>query len=159
MIWNITAAAFLMDSFPAFSSTPNMEVICSSETSACFRRTTRRNIPQERTLHNHRCGNLKFYDLHILSVGGAWNNSVPVRVFWDSISSSVGFLNWIEQTRINYRCCPSKVVSLNISHIRISQFIVVTCHKPLSTMGKGTPFCTTFCHYSLWLKIKRKENS
>jgi hypothetical protein len=34
---------------------------CSSETSADFKRTTRRYIPQDGTLHNHRCENLISY--------------------------------------------------------------------------------------------------
>jgi hypothetical protein len=38
-----------------------MEAICSSETSANFQRTTRRDVPQDRTLYNHRCENLKSY--------------------------------------------------------------------------------------------------
>jgi hypothetical protein len=38
-----------------------MEAICSSETSADFQRTTRRYIPKDGTLHNHRCENLKSY--------------------------------------------------------------------------------------------------
>jgi hypothetical protein len=36
----------------AYSSTLKMEVTCSSETSVDFQRTTRRYIPEERTLHN-----------------------------------------------------------------------------------------------------------
>jgi hypothetical protein len=36
-----------------------MEAICSSETSFDFQRTTRRDIPEARTLHNHLCENLK----------------------------------------------------------------------------------------------------
>jgi hypothetical protein len=36
-----------------------MEVICSSETSIDTQRTTRRYIPEDGTLHNHRCENLK----------------------------------------------------------------------------------------------------
>jgi hypothetical protein len=36
-----------------------MEAICSSETSADTQRATRRYIPEDSTLHNHRCGNLK----------------------------------------------------------------------------------------------------
>jgi hypothetical protein len=31
------------------------------ETSVDFQRTTRRYIPEDRTLHNHRCENLKSY--------------------------------------------------------------------------------------------------
>jgi hypothetical protein len=38
-----------------------MEAICSSETSVDTQQTTRRYIPEDGTLHNHRCENLKFY--------------------------------------------------------------------------------------------------
>jgi hypothetical protein len=38
-----------------------METICSSETSVESQRTTRRYIPEDRTLHNHRCKNLISY--------------------------------------------------------------------------------------------------
>jgi hypothetical protein len=34
---------------------------CSSETSVDFHRTTRRYIPEDRTLHKHGCENLKSY--------------------------------------------------------------------------------------------------
>jgi hypothetical protein len=42
-------------------STLKMEVTCSSETSVDTQRTTRRYIPEDGTLHNHRCENLKSY--------------------------------------------------------------------------------------------------
>jgi hypothetical protein len=38
-----------------------MEAICSSETSVNIRRTTRRFIPKDSTVYNHRCENLKSY--------------------------------------------------------------------------------------------------
>jgi hypothetical protein len=38
-----------------------MEEICSAETSVDFQRTTRRYIPEDGTLPNHRCENLKSY--------------------------------------------------------------------------------------------------
>jgi hypothetical protein len=38
-----------------------MEAICSSEMSVDFKRTTRRYIPEDSTLHNHRCENLNCY--------------------------------------------------------------------------------------------------
>jgi hypothetical protein len=41
------------------SSTLKMEAIYSSETSVDTQRTPRRNIPEDDTLHNHRCENLK----------------------------------------------------------------------------------------------------
>jgi hypothetical protein len=39
-----------------------MEAICCSETSVETQRTTRRYIPEDGTLHNHRCENLKSYN-------------------------------------------------------------------------------------------------
>jgi hypothetical protein len=38
-----------------------MEAIYSSEASVYFQRTTLRYNPEDRTLHKHRCKNLKFY--------------------------------------------------------------------------------------------------
>jgi hypothetical protein len=40
-----------------------METIGSSETSVATQRTTRRHIPEDDTLHNHRCENLKSYTI------------------------------------------------------------------------------------------------
>jgi hypothetical protein len=42
-------------------STLNMEAKYSSETSVDFQRTTCLYIPEDRTLHNHRCDNLRSY--------------------------------------------------------------------------------------------------
>jgi hypothetical protein len=39
-----------------------MKATRTSETSADFERTTRRYIPEERTLHDHRSENLMFYE-------------------------------------------------------------------------------------------------
>jgi hypothetical protein len=36
-------------------------MICSSKTSVDTQRTTQRYFPEDRTLHNHRCENLKSY--------------------------------------------------------------------------------------------------
>jgi hypothetical protein len=44
-----------------FASTLKMEALCSSETSVATQRTTRRHIPEDDTLHYHRCENLKSY--------------------------------------------------------------------------------------------------
>jgi hypothetical protein len=46
------ATCFTLTSFLAYSSILKMEATCSSETSIEFRRTTRRNIPQDRTLRH-----------------------------------------------------------------------------------------------------------
>jgi hypothetical protein len=48
----------------AYFSTLKMEAICSSETSVDFQRTTQRYIPEDSTLHNHRCENLKSHSPH-----------------------------------------------------------------------------------------------
>jgi hypothetical protein len=42
-----------------FSSTLKMEAICSSETLVATHQATRRHIPEDDTLHYHRCENLK----------------------------------------------------------------------------------------------------
>jgi hypothetical protein len=42
-----------------YSSTLKMEAIYSSETSVDSQRTEGRYIPEDRTLHNYRCENLK----------------------------------------------------------------------------------------------------
>jgi hypothetical protein len=45
------------------SSTLKMEAISSSETSVATQQTTRHHIPEDNTLHNHRCENLKSYKM------------------------------------------------------------------------------------------------
>jgi hypothetical protein len=45
------------------SSTLKMEAICSSETSVNTQRVTLRSIPEDGTLPNHRCENLKSYNV------------------------------------------------------------------------------------------------
>jgi hypothetical protein len=49
-----------------------MEALCSFETSVDTQRTTRRYIPEDGTLHNHRCENLKSYtvEVYFLAEGG-----------------------------------------------------------------------------------------
>jgi hypothetical protein len=52
---------FTIVSCSAYSSILKIEAIFSSETSADIQRTTRLYIPENSTLHDHRCENLKFY--------------------------------------------------------------------------------------------------
>jgi hypothetical protein len=49
-----------------YSSNLNMEATYSSETSADFQGSTRHNIPEDRTLHNHRCENLNSHKLFFI---------------------------------------------------------------------------------------------
>jgi hypothetical protein len=73
------------------SSTLKMETTCSSEPSVETQRTTRRHIPEDDTLHNHRCEKLKSYthnpDWRFSSL-----SSISVRKFYDSV------LNWAMTT-------------------------------------------------------------
>jgi hypothetical protein len=55
--------AYLLVLAEIISSTLKMEAIFSSETSVSTQQTTRRYIPEDDTLHNHRCKNLKSYKL------------------------------------------------------------------------------------------------
>jgi hypothetical protein len=76
------ATFFALVSCLAHSSTLKIEATCSSETSVVFQRTffpkcrlifrqtTRRYSQEDRNLHNHRCENLKSYDI--------WNIVLPV---------------------------------------------------------------------------------
>jgi hypothetical protein len=50
---------FMLGSILAYSAALMMEATCFSETSDDVQRTTRRYIPEDRTLHNHRCDNFK----------------------------------------------------------------------------------------------------
>jgi hypothetical protein len=59
--------AFKLDPCSVYSSTLKMEAICSSETSVGFQRTTRRYIPEDNTLSNHRCESLKSYMITVCS--------------------------------------------------------------------------------------------
>jgi hypothetical protein len=43
-----------------------MEAICSSETSVATQQTTWRQIPEDDTLHNHRCENLKSFRIYLI---------------------------------------------------------------------------------------------
>jgi hypothetical protein len=51
----------LLEGLLNYFSTLMREPIRSSETSGATQRTTRSHIPEDDTLHNHRCENLKSY--------------------------------------------------------------------------------------------------
>jgi hypothetical protein len=64
--------AFTLVSSWAYSSTLKMKPICSSETSVDLQLTTRFYIPEDSTLHNHRCENLKAYKCSSADVLAHW---------------------------------------------------------------------------------------
>jgi hypothetical protein len=57
----LLATCWMLVSCLSYSSTLKMEATCSPGTSVDFQRASRRHIPEDRTLHNHRCQNLKSY--------------------------------------------------------------------------------------------------
>jgi hypothetical protein len=59
--------AFTLVSFSAYSPTLKIEATCSSEMLVHFQRTTWRYVPEDRTLHNHGCKNLKSYTVSVAS--------------------------------------------------------------------------------------------
>jgi hypothetical protein len=64
IFWDVTpctATCCLLVFAELIPSTLKMEAICSSATSVKTRRTTRRHIPEDDTLHNHHCVNLNSY--------------------------------------------------------------------------------------------------
>jgi hypothetical protein len=58
---NFLAACFMLVSWLAYSSTLKLKVTCSPKTSADFQWTTWPYFPDDRTLHNNCCENLKSY--------------------------------------------------------------------------------------------------
>jgi hypothetical protein len=67
-------------SYLAYSSTLKMEVTCSCERSFAFQRTIRHYIPEDRTLPNHRCENLKSYMSVVPSSRMSTCTSLPNRL-------------------------------------------------------------------------------
>jgi hypothetical protein len=62
IFWDMKPCSLLSCWFAEpISSTLKMEAISSSETSGATQRTTWRHIPEDDTLHNHHCENLKSY--------------------------------------------------------------------------------------------------
>jgi hypothetical protein len=64
---NILPPALTLLSCSAYFSTLKMEAICSSVTLVDFQWATQRYIPQDSTLHNHHCENLKSYKICVVS--------------------------------------------------------------------------------------------
>jgi hypothetical protein len=82
---------FTLFSCSFYSSALKMEAMCSSETSVGFQQTTRRYIPEDNILHNHRCENLKSYvrndvlDVHLTELD-------PYLRFWGEKYFMVSYL-------------------------------------------------------------------
>jgi hypothetical protein len=72
--------------------TLKIEATCSYETSVDFQRTTRRYIPEDGTLHNHRCENLKSYELFSSLASKTSHGFSPRRPEFEPGSGRVGFV-------------------------------------------------------------------
>jgi hypothetical protein len=70
------------------SSTLKMEAICCSETSVETQRTTRSHIPEDDTLHNHHCENLKYY------IHEKWLHNHKYKTYADTINELIFLNNW-----------------------------------------------------------------
>jgi hypothetical protein len=114
-----------------YSSTLRIEATCSPETSVDFQRTTRRYIPEDRTLHNHRCENLKSY----INLKSLWKRtgllwSLNLRFSWRCL--------WREATS----CLPPLSADFLLG-LLFNQYLEVICSSETSE--------------SLW--TKRRYNS
>jgi hypothetical protein len=63
----LVAFCFTLVSYLAYSSFLKMDAPCSSDASVNFQRTTRRCIPEDRSVCNHRWEDLKPYSLKLFS--------------------------------------------------------------------------------------------
>jgi hypothetical protein len=114
-----------------------MEAICSSETSVETQRTTRRHIPEDETLHNHRCENLKSYikETCFASFELATGNYEPNETCYTCSEASVGNL-WLW-----HLCDPAKRNLLNVLWTTVCYTLGETkrfvCCKPATIMHWG----------------------
>jgi hypothetical protein len=75
----LLATCFTLVPCLVYSSTPMIEATCSSETSDDFQRPAKRYIPEDTTVHNHRCENLKSYRRNgVQSFGHDWCNGADI---------------------------------------------------------------------------------
>jgi hypothetical protein len=88
----LVATCFTLVSCLAYSSTLKVEATCSFETSVDFQKTTRPYIPEDGTIHNQRCENLKSYkNKERKKTRKMWNISENVFHFFACFSSSSQF--------------------------------------------------------------------
>jgi hypothetical protein len=84
--------------FSAYSLTLKMEAICYSETSVDSRQTARRFMPEDGTLHNHRCENLRSYIRNLCSSFKERDHILE----WDQLFLNL-FMLWRVETK--YQKC------------------------------------------------------
>jgi hypothetical protein len=80
------ASCFLIPTSLSFSLTLKMEAVRSSETSLNFYRSTRHHIPEDSTLRNHRCKNIK-----LTILGFVWRPFLGRALSMEAISFSLLF--------------------------------------------------------------------
>jgi hypothetical protein len=74
-----------------------MEAICSSKPSVETRRTTWRHIPEDDTLHNHRCENLKSYTAIVSVCHNLWQTKTVLRLLdFHAVNIQHIYLVWLK---------------------------------------------------------------
>jgi uncharacterized metal-binding protein len=103
-VWSVASYAGFLFGF--FFFTPKMEATCSSKTLGDFQWTTWRYIPQERTLHNRCCRNLKSYKVIVICNYLSWYAlSYAVRSEVLTEEKSTVFMDLTARSLIQrYRC-------------------------------------------------------
>jgi hypothetical protein len=100
-----------------------MEAISSSETPGATQRATRRHIPEDNTLHTHRCENLKsyLYGIRLLLILASWKNSVDFLTFVFTLKSSpdgrrMQHTRWVSQNCTGLQWSRAQCVGLKFQH-------------------------------------------
>jgi hypothetical protein len=130
----IQVASIVLVSCSAHFSTLKMEAI--SEMSVDFQRTTRRYIPEDRNLHNHRCENIKYYIPMFVSllVPTSWRTLLQT-----SVNDKVYSVRCVPAFRQNVLTSFSVIYSLltkNSAPWRQILFVLCTVWMKRTHMGK-----------------------
>jgi hypothetical protein len=131
--------AFVLVSCLAYSSTMKMEVTRTSEISFDFPRATQCYIPEDRSFHNRRCGNLNSCSLRALDTADApiWNSHPDARPFLEKRHIPQNLKYWKRSPSrstdsiggpVTTLLVPWAVLYARISWSVFSQFQTVTQH-------------------------------
>jgi hypothetical protein len=94
-----------------YSSTLRMGVTSSSETSDDFQRTTRRYVPQDRILHNHKLSELPNPTHH------EWNFDLPKKTLLPPLRIRVGWRSICERSGWGWRLLQAHLQETPGSHV------------------------------------------
>jgi hypothetical protein len=137
----LLALCFTLLSCMAYSPIQKMEATCSSETSVNLQRSTRRYIPEDRTLHNHRCDTLKSCKTVIVRLNFVW-----IHRDWGKITIlCTGVHHWAQKSK-----------GLKLEHLyewsKLRMRVVI---PQLPDMQRGPKTYSLFDSHYLWNKVTR----